>query len=175
MGASSKRSRRYWWIIAAIVAAGWVVIGPRGPGWDVAIALDKEVAGLQRLAESTGGVRRAKAIDDLVKLDSADSRKALATLAGSSNEELAALAMFALGRSGTTGDRQALEGVIEDTKRSDNARAVALTAWCALKERDGAKWDDLKTYVDGKCAKNDALTDTAAVIKAARFTKAGSK
>lgn len=175
MGASSRRGRRRWWIAAGIVAAGYLVIGPGGPGWNEAIALDKEVAALQRLAETTGGVRRAKAIDDLRKLDSIDSRKALASLAANANDELAAQAMFAIGRGGSSGERQTLEAILEDTKRSDGARAVALTAWCALKERSGAKWDDVKDYVDSKCANNAALTDTAAVVKTARFTKKETK
>ena len=126
-------------------------------------------------ATGSGGLRRAKAIDDLRALDSTDSRKALAALAGSADDQLAALAMFAIARGGSSGERKTLEGIIEDGKRSDGVRSVALTAWCALKEKGGASWDDMKEYVDAKCDKNAALADTAAVVKKARFTTKGAK
>lgn len=161
--------KRRLFVIALAAGAAALLL----PGYSD--AADKRVAELQALAETGGRSRRLAAIEELVKKDTTDSRNALESLADSKEQELASLALLAIGRADYSGAKAKLTDAAGDSKRGDAVRAAALTAWLRAEEKDGKSWDGVKSTAESKAGSNQALKDVLTAVKKARFDATGGK
>jgi hypothetical protein len=153
------------WHVLLVVGVGiGSVLGPPHYGFEPAFSLDQDVQKHYDLARSgICGTRRLAALEKLRTMESADAGKALAALAASNDDALA----------GHSGAEDAVEDVLEDTGRSDAARAAALTVWCERRSKAGDDWGDVEDYVEEKSGENAALLAAASAVKTARFAKGG--
>ncbi|MCG3134769.1 MAG: hypothetical protein HMLKMBBP_02131 [Planctomycetes bacterium] len=157
-------------MLFALAAGAAALVAP-----GISSAADKRVAELQAIAETGGRSRRLAAIDELVRKDSSESRGALEALAASRDAELASLALLAIGRADYSGARTKLADAAGDAKRSDAARAAALTAWLRAEEKDGKSWDAVNGTAESKAGSNDLLKDVLSAVKKARFDAKGGQ
>jgi len=122
---------------------------------------------LVTICTSRGGdCRKLLALEELLTTDSSAARDALAEIADSGDDRVAAMAIGALGRGDQSGARDKIEAVFEDTDRSDAVRAAALSAHCRLKAADGDSWSDCGGYVRSTAGRNQRLRDAWASVKA---------
>ncbi len=144
--------------VLAALAIGVLTVG-HAPSAD---ALDKDTQALVDLCEARVSIHRQRiAIGKLADKGTGDSRKALNRLAGSDNDQLAALALGALCRDGSTAAHKTVKGVLEDTKRSEFVRCAALGAHCQIVKDGGDGWNDAKGYVNARASGKRALDDMA--------------
>ena len=157
------RGKWSWGLLAAGVVAGGLVLA-----WPPAEAGDREIKDLQAICQSSvGQSRRAMLVEQIRAMDTAASRKALEEMASGRDDRLSVLALGAIARDGYSGADAKLKATFEATGRSDLVRSAALTAWCASKKRDGARWADVGSYVDSMVGTtNQALKDTRDALKA---------
>ena len=132
-------------VIAALAMAVLVV----GSMWGKAEATAPTRAEhLATFLESPAGhSRKLMAVEELRHIDTAEAREKLQQLAASSDEDVARMAIAALGRASFEGARSTLDSIYEDTQRSTAARGVALAVICAQESRAGHTWASFKTWV----------------------------
>jgi orotidine-5'-phosphate decarboxylase len=131
---------------------------------------------LQAAATARGGEgTRLAALDDLRKLDTSDSRKALEALTDAKDPDVALRALATIGRGDQAGGRERLKKVFEDAKRADVDRIVAFIAWGRLAAKDGSSWETLESYAQKHCSKDSALETALLETKAALFPATGGK
>ncbi len=143
--------------VGVVVAAGF---------WPAAHATPSQAAQLVTLLNSPAGENRKRAaVDQLAKLDSAEARNAVKTLADSKDDRVAVLAIAALCRTRFSGAEDKVKSVFEDTGRSNLARGMALAAWCHMKSAAGSTWSQIKAYVKQHAGGNQLLKDQYAASK----------
>ena len=157
------RGKWSWGLLAAGVVAGGLVLA-----WPPVEAGGQEVKDLQAICQSpVGQSRRAMLVEQIRVMDTSASRKALEDMASGPDDRLAVLCLAAISRDAYAGSEAKLKATFEATGRSDLVRSAALTAWCVSKKRDGARWADVRAYVDSKVGTtNQALQDTRDALKA---------
>ena len=144
--------------LGALVAAGF---------WPRAEATPTRAQHLDAVLRSPAGeYRQCQAIEELRKIDSTGARDALKDLADSTDDRTAALAIRALARANFSGARTKIEGIYEDTSRSDLVRGVALAVWCTNRADAGKSWSDVKQWVKSKAGSNQVLRSQYAASKA---------
>ena len=99
------------------------------------------------LESPAGHSRKLMAVEELRHIDTAEAHEKLQQLAASSDEDVARMAIAALGRASFEGARSTLDSIYEDTQRSTAARGVALAVICAQESRAGHTWASFKTWV----------------------------
>jgi hypothetical protein len=152
---------------AGLLAATAVVLWPTS-GQEAAAA-DRTVPELVALARDSNRLRSAAALERLRKLGTPESRKALVELADSDDPQLAMATFSALGRLRDSDARRAIELIYEDQRRSDLTREMALTVWCDMRAREGAKWQDMRSYLEAHADNNTRLLDAADAVHKARI------
>lgn len=153
-------SGRTW----SLLAVGIAVVGVVGAAtWlSRAQAETTQVEALKAVCERPGmHHRRAAALRDLAEIDSDASRAALESLADSKDEQLAVLAIAALGRAAYSGARTKLADVVADDKRSEFARSMAVTAALRAEHKIGASKSSVTNKFASDRSKCAALDDAA--------------
>lgn len=147
------------WALALGAAA--VVAGGVWPQSLPADAETQKAEELQALCETDQAYhRRARALQDLITLDTSAAHKSLEALAASKDELLAVQAMSAIGRADYSGAKSFLKKCFGDTKRSDHTRTAALASYCAAEHRSGASWSEIKDNCKG-ASSTDTVLDSA--------------
>jgi hypothetical protein len=123
---------------------------------------------LQTILESPAAYnRKLMAIEELRQLTTTnDARQRLETLADSSDDTVARMAISAIGRASYTGARTKLDGIYVDTARSDAARGAALAIVCSKESRAGSSWSSVRNWVRANAGTNTNLSSLADSLKA---------
>ena len=145
-------------LVGALAAVLWVA-------WPAARAEDREVTDLKvKIASPVGHQRRLVYLEELRKLASYDSRRALEELSRSPDDRVAILALATMGRDDYPGARDKLKGVAEDTTRPDVVRGAAMVAWARLEAKDGASKATVQGLLHQRAGQNarvKAIADAA--------------
>ena len=145
-------------VAATLAGVLWVA-------WPAAHAEDRAVTDLKvKIASPVGHQRRLVYLEELRKLDSYDSRRALEELSRNPDDRVAVLALATVGRDDYSGARDRLKGVAEDTTRPDVVRGAAMVAWARLEAEGGASKAAVQSWCHQRAAQNarvKAIADAA--------------
>ena len=152
-------------LLAFLVVVGIVFLVP----W-TSEASTNRVRSLEALCKSRVGLnRKCIAVSELLRIDSRAARDALGRLADNADDRTATLALSALGREGSTASKRKLTLVLGAARRTDAARAAALSAWCCAEKERGQDWADVREFVEGEVDGNQRLEDALTAVKGRLF------
>lgn len=163
-----KRGR--WSVVGGVVVAVALLAWPGDFARQVAAAEDGSVAALVRAAASDHRIRSLEAVEKLRRLGTRESGEALAGLTGSRDSRVAIQALSALARSGAAGAERRLAAVYQDAERSDATRTIALTLWCRKRAKEGASWEEVRSFIEAGAGSNTELLEVAASLRTSHFT-----